>query len=447
VKLKKTEDLLRLALQRIAELEERLNKNSKNSSKPPSSDQKPNSENTFGLPRASREGINRNFVPPERVDSFVSCTLINCPHCGSSDIIDDKKFVCLQQVELPEVNPTITQYNCNKYTCAACSCRSVADLPRGVPNSTFGPKLMALIASLTGVFHLSKREVIQLVKDLYHIEVCEGSIINIEERVSTSIHDVYERIRHVVMKSIACKHFDETSWRNNGKNKYAWVACTSEAVCFGVGLSRSKEAFRQFVGILGNSPSVTDRYAAYHDLGRDHQYCLAHLIRDFHQYAERYGPDGEIGQAVEKELRKVCKIQSEFRREQISLKGRNLRLHYCRKRVEMHLIDGYASGSEELSRFCEKMLNEFDKWWTFTRFNDVDPTNNLAERDLRKLVLWRKKSYGTRSERGQRFVERITSIAETVKRTGKNVLTFIEKAVIDFYSGVEAPYICLEKGF
>lgn len=76
----------------------------------------------------------------------------------------------------------------------------------------------------------------------------------------------------------------------------------------------------------------------------------------------------------------------------------------------------------------------------------MDPTNNLAERDLRKLVIWRKKSFGTRSDRGQRFVERITSVAETVKRQGQNALEFIQDAVAIFFAGKPAPYICKDLG-
>ena len=87
------------------------------------------------------------------------------------------------------------------------------------------------------------------------------------------------------------------------------------------------------------------------------------------------------------------------------------------------------------------------KLWTFFRFSDMDPTNNLAERDLRKIVVWRKKSYGTRSERGKKFVERITSVAETLKKQKMNILKFIQKALVANISGQEAPYICLSRGF
>ena len=66
----------------------------------------------------------------------------------------------------------------------------------------------------------------------------------------------------------------------------------------------------------------------------------------------------------------------------------------------------------------------------------MEPTNNMAERDLRKLVIWRKKSYGTRSARGQRFVERITTVAQTARKRGKDVLGLIQEALTKFYAGV-----------
>ena len=179
--LAKMQHLLKLALDRIAELEERLNKNSKNSSKPPSSDRKSNNDDKKNKERKSREGINRAPIPPEKVDQFIDCTLANCPDCESDQLIKDGSE-CLQQIELPEVKAMVTQFNCFRYTCSCCGNRSTASLPNGIPNSTFGTRLMALIATLTGAFHLSKRDTICLLENLYGIGISEGSIINVEKR-------------------------------------------------------------------------------------------------------------------------------------------------------------------------------------------------------------------------------------------------------------------------
>ncbi|MBA3957035.1 MAG: transposase [Parachlamydiaceae bacterium] len=286
-KLTETLNLLKHALERIAILEERLNKNSKNSSKPPSSDQKKNSSNQSMNPKQKRSGFKRALLPTEQVDHFHTCTLQGCPSCGSTEIIDQKQPLILQQAELPEVRAVITQFNCVKYACNACGEESFADLPSGIPNSAFGPRLMGLIATLTGVFHLAKRDAIQLIQDLYGVKVAEGSVINIEERVAIALNEPYKRIHQYVMISVLPKHFDETSWRNKGKTNWVWVASTSLATCFRIDASRSKEAFQRFASCLGFAPVVTDRYSAYANLKQPHQYCLAHLIRDFRRYADR----------------------------------------------------------------------------------------------------------------------------------------------------------------
>ena len=443
----KTQHLLKLALDRIAELEERLNKNSKNSSKPPSSDRKSNSDDQKNSEKKSRNGINRALIPPEKVDQFLDCRMDNCPDCGSDKLSKYGSVECLQQIELPEVKAIVTQFNRFRYSCACCGNCSTASLPKGIPNSAFGTRLMALIATLTGAFHLSKRDAMCLLKDLYGIEICEGSIINVEERVTSAIAEVYHRIHRVVTKSILCKHFDETSWRNQGKSGYVWVASTLQAVCFKIDAYRSREAFHRFVGELTPSPVVTDRYAVYNDVSSDQQYCLAHLIRDFRKFGERKGIDGEIGSDIEKELRTACKSHRQYREGLRSLKSRDHRLRHSRKRLENHLIDGLASGSNDFGNFCENILDRFDRLWTFAKFSDVEPTNNLAERDLRKIVLWRKKSYGTRSYRGQRFVETISTVCGTLKRTGQNLFAFLKEALSAFYSGEKAPYACPAFGF
>jgi transposase len=119
-----------------------------------------------------------------------------------------------------------------------------------------------------------------------------------------------------------------------------------------------------------------------------------------------------------------------------------MRIGHRKRRVEHCLDDGFANGSDKLSGLCEILLNNFHKPWTFTKIHGVEATKNLAERDLCTLVIWRKKSFGTRSNRGQRFLERIASVVEAAKRHGKNALRSIQDAVASFCSGMPAPHIC-----
>lgn len=445
----KLEGLLKKALDRIARLEEQLNQNSNNSSKPPSSDHKSNTRHSKNRNRKPRQGITRALLPLDQVDKHEICEAHGCPHCGSVDLASKGDPIILQQVELPEVKGIVTQYDLHNYHCRACKSSVLAQLPEGVPNSAFGPRLMALIANLTGVFHLSKDDAKQLLSDLYGIDVSDGSIINIEARVTQALNPIYKRIHGFVTESIFCKHFDETSWRDCGKTHYVWVAATKQAVCYRIDRHRSKEAFEAISGGLNVlAPVVTDRYSAYNDLKNPRQFCIPHLIRNFRCFGQRDGPDGRIGSAVEKELQFLTHTHSLYRKNEISTVTYSQRIRRCKCRVDNLFMEALVEGSDDLGKLCEKLLlDEFDNLWTFKAHHDAEPSNNLAERDLRRIVLWRKKSYGTRSDGGQAFVQTISSVAGTLRRSGANIFSFITDAVVRFYQGLDAPMMQPNHGF
>lgn len=454
-KLHRTEELLARALEEISKLhveisklKDQINRNSKNSSKPPSTDQKSNTPNNENTPRKSRVGKARIPFPQDRVDSHVQCSQENCPHCGSAGIkLSHRPSEKWQQAELPEVKAIVTEYELLKYRCEECGRNSTASLPQGVPDSAFGPKLMGLLVTLTGVLHVAKREAIQLIKDLYDVDMGVGSVPNIEERVSVALDPVYDRIHKFVIEHKFCTYFDETGWRDKGKRHFAWLATCQHAAVYRIDRHRSAAAFQRLIGQKNwNAPAVTDRYAVYRSF-KDQQYCFAHLIREFKGYGEREGPDKIIGAAIETELRLSCKIDRDYREGRIPIALRNRRLGARKRRVRFLLEDGLANGTDKLAKLCEVLLDDFKKLWMFTQIAGMEPTNNLAERDLRKLVIWRKKSYGTRSDRGKKFVERITTVSQTIRKQSGNVLHFIQHAIGCFYLRILPPSISEAMGF
>lgn len=440
--LSKIQSLLKHALEEIARLKEQIKCNSKNSSKPPSTDQKEDTSNDQKKKRKKgRKGVARTSFPPEEIDKHIQCAEETCPHCGEKSLkLNGRPSEIIQQAELPEVKAIVTEYELLKYSCTSCGKNSTASLPPGVPDSAFGPKLMGLMATLTGVFHLAKREAVILMKELYGVDIGVGSIPNIEERVTAALDPLYQRIHEHVMEDKLCKHFDETGWRDQGQRHFVWLASCEDAAFYMIDRYRNTQAFQKLMRRETKEfAAVTDRYGVYNLLGDKRQYCLAHLIREFRKYAERDGPDKEIGTALAKELSQVCGIHGKYREGRLSLSQRNRQLGHRKKRVESWLYDGFANGSDELSKLSEKLLDQFSHLWVFAKIHGMEPTNNLAERDLRKLVVWRKKSYGTRSDRGKRFVERMTTVAQTLKKQGKNILGFIQEVVESFYAKVEPP--------
>lgn len=448
IRIFKLEQHLKVALDTIRKLEERLNKNSKNSSKPPSSDQKTNTTQDEKQPRPPRPGMSRLLCPLERVNDHVTCTREHCSHCLSSNlqILHNQNFIW-QQAELPAASAIITQFTCLKYRCNECEKQSTADLPYGVSHSAFGPRLMACMAALTGQFHLAKREAIELIKNLYDVDLSLGSITNIEETISLALAPVYEKINQFVIGSGIVRNCDETGWRDSGKTHFAWVVTNVRAAFFKLDRHRSQEVFLNIIKNQVHIPTITDRYGVYNVLTGPHQYCLAHLIRDFRKFAERQGEDGKIGKEIEKLLAGVCKLYRERQKDELPERKYRCRLTKRKKKLEDLLLDGFNEGSEEFAGLCERILDRFEHLWIFAQIAGVEPTNNRAERDLRKLVLWRKKSYGTRSQKGMRFVETITSVAESLKKNGMNILNFLEDALRRYYCGKEAPLINPAFGF
>ena len=104
----------------------------------------------------------------------------------------------------------------------------------------------------------------------------------------------------------------------------------------------------------------------------------------------------------------------------------------CLERAERAGI-AYVSGS------CANMLKHWDAMWTFVDTEGVDPTNNHAERELRRLVLWRKRCFGSQSDRGDRFVERMMTVTHTLRKQQHNVLDFLQQSFIANLNSAPGP--------
>ncbi len=99
-----------------------------------------------------------------------------------------------------------------------------------------------------------------------------------------------------------------------------------------------------------------------------------------------------------------------------------------RRRVEWLLERGVGLGTRGISGTCADILDHRDALWAFVDRPNVDPTNNLAERDLRPFVLWRKTSHGTQSDRGERYAERIMTVTHTLRKQSRSVFQYLHLA-------------------
>ncbi len=171
---------------KIKELEERLNSNSQNSSKPPSTDQKKNKQSPKGGAKKGHLGHNRKLYPEDKVTRRVYSSLKEYEHCGCKEL-ERKSSQIFQQTELPEIIPIVTQIELEKAICRRCQKNLVAPFPKKYDQSSFGPKLISFIGVCSSVYRMSKRTVQILLKTLCNIEISLGSIPAMEKKVSLGL--------------------------------------------------------------------------------------------------------------------------------------------------------------------------------------------------------------------------------------------------------------------
>ena len=413
--LRKENQLLK---ERMQHLEERLRLDSRNSSKPPSSDQKKNKRAPRGGAKRGHPGRHRKPFPQEQVTQRVVSKLAGCPHCGSQDLCS-KKSVFLQQVDLPPIKLEITEIERQRAQCKGCHRSLLAPFPSGYDQTAFGPKLTAFVGMCSSVYRLSKRSIQELLRTAFGITLSLGTIPRIEKRVSEGMKVPYEELFAQIKEApIGC--IDETTFRQQAKTRMVWTAVTQTACFFRILPTRGLDSLSQIRPRGHPGITISDRYQVY--AYANHQYCLAHIRRDFAKFAQREGIDGFLAKRalfVLQEIFRACYLPRETMRRRVGYRKRQLR---------ETLDDAFANGSESFSRFADRMLDCFEKLFLFTRYHGVDCTNNAAERALRHIVLWRKTSYGTQSTAGSQFLERTLSLWMTLKKQGRQLFPFLQQA-------------------
>ena len=419
----------------IAELRERLGQNSRNSSKPPSSDPpsykpKPPRESK-GRKRGGQpghQGSARKLLPAEEVDRLVELKPSNCAGCGRKLRGEDPQPERHQVSEVPVVRAEVTEYRRHSLRCGQCGVVTRADWPAGVARTSFGPRAQAVVGYLTGRLGASHRDVTEAMAVLYGLEVGTGSVSAIQRRVSEALSGPVEEAYHFTRQQKS-QHVDETGWRESGKLKWLWVNATEDVTAFEVLDGRGAAEARRMIDPAAKGVVTTDRYWSYNWLtGRRRQVCWAHLQRDFQAMMDRGGESAVTGGALLKQAKRLFKLWHKSREGDLSRPRLEAAMRPVRREVKERLQAGTQSGHKKTRRTCSNILKVERSLWTFLRVEGVEPTNNAAERALRRAVLWRRKSFGTQSATGSRFVGRVLTAVTTLRQQGRDVLGYLTAA-------------------
>jgi transposase len=212
----------------------------------------------------------------------------------------------------------------------------------------------------------------------------------------------------------------------------------------GRGQASAKKLLGVFAGVLH-----CDRWSGYNCFGGLRQLCWAHLKRDFQALSEVKGTMGQIGSELFLLAKQILHMRKRVRDGTLIWQTFQRRMKPLMGRVETLLAKG-ADNGETLSGQCRRIFNQRQYLWTFVHDERVEPTNNLAERVVRQAVLWRKGSFGTQSERGARYAERILTACATCRLQRRSVIEYLRNACRCHLDGIPTPSLiktaaCLAK--
>ena len=435
----------------IEELERLLGMNSKNSSKPPSSDplgMPPESPRHRRKKRGARNGHQPNlraFLPQEFVKKHIHLKPDVCT-CGSTNLKDTGQQPLRHQiVDIPPIKPNVIEYIQHIFQCRDCGAFIYRPLPDEVKRQHFGPGVFAVVAILTGMLNTSKRKALAMMNEVFSVPMSLGGLSNCEAQLAEALEQPHREATEYVQTQQTA-HADETGWpRGNGLKGWLWTLCCTSAAVFMIQAGRGQAAAKKLLGAF-DGVLHCDRWSGYNCFAGLRQLCWAHLKRDFKALAEAKGNMGRIGSELFILAKQILHMRKRVRDGTLLWQTFHRRMEPLIKRVETLLEKG-ADSDEPLAGQCRRIFNHRQYLWTFVYDARVEPTNNLAERTIRQAVLWRKGSFGTQSERGARYVERILTVCATCLLQGRSVIEYVRDACHCHLNGVPVPSLIKTSGF
>ena len=452
--------------ERVAELESQLGKlrvkaetNSSNSSMPPSSDKPADRKRAAKERRKRRRSgsaaaiLGEPNTPPRKVgaqpghkghcravDETVRPDLLvvsrpeSCPRCKAALDETAPEFQEPKLELVYDFDPFERRFETIGYWRHSVKCPVCKRVVFGkTPGSPFGDGLVALVAALRGRLRVGLPEIIAFLDDCAGIRISMGAAAKLCQIASAAMEKRHEQSQATV-KSAEVVYSDGTSWQDQGEPAWVLLAASKGAVVFkiGAGSSHAADVDALLGTVSGERTVVSDRGKIYDHLPTaNRQVCHCHLARNFKKLESYGGASAALGKALLAQERELFRAWRAFKKD-----GDRAALQAKLAPVQAEMRRLLEEGSHSVMdwEFCRDILKVWDALWTFATREGVEPTNNIAERALRHLVLWRKSLIETKSEWGCHFVERIETLIADCKIHGQNLLQVLTLAVRDWRS-------------
>lgn len=362
------------------------------------------------------KGYSRHI--PERIDIIKALIPVRCPNCNSKleGETQDIRERYVTDIELISKTHT-TKFEIHRKYCKKCKKLVELPVPNALPRAKYGLNIMLLVMYLHIGLRMPGNKVCEYFMNLYSLKIGEGEIVMILTQLKKAYHKYYDMLE-TMMRSARVKHTDSTSWRINGKSYYAWVFVATGIVLYRITRRNNANAPLKVFGRKQKGMIlVIDRFSACLALAKKAgfllQLCWSHILQDSKELMKGFGKEGKF---VHKELKRIFTMAK-------NLDHKGKQEHVEQLQAEIFLLTQKKYKSSTIRRFVNNLyFRDKENLFRFVTNPDVDPTNNISERELRTLVLIRKISNGSRSINGAEITQTLLSIIQTMRMKKENVL-------------------------
>ena len=367
-------------------------------------------------PRKRRaRGFARRRMAPT---ATVRHALDRCPHCGDQ-LAGGWEKRRREVIEIAFPPATVTEHVYLERVCGRCGKRSTpkVDLTGVVAGrQRLGVGVVATIAALRAAGRLPNETLGWYLETFHGLHLSQGAIVSAQQRVAELGAAECAAILAAI-RAAPTVHGDETGWRENGANRYAWSFSTPTERYFLFG-GRNKEMVDRVLDETFSGTLVSDFYAAYDHYDGLKQRCWSHLLREIHDLVPRHPADRKL-------RRWAVRVRTIFRLAQ-GYAGRPTEAERlaAKRRCERALLAvcrpflGNAAAPQRV--LCERIEQYLSELFVFVADPQVPADNNAAERSIRPLVTVRKISGGTRSPVGTETAMRLATLSGTWRARGRN---------------------------
>ncbi len=371
-------------------------------------------------------------MEPLQADQLIHTPLEKCClNCGGC-LVDWAEHVH-HVIDIPPVVPMVTKHVTESATCSGCGQRwnsQPAELPSfatGAAGVMLGHRVAALAAQMRTQLGAPLRKIASYFTQVFGLPISHGGVLGLLRRVNNALEPTQAKlVEQLRASSRVCA--DETGWRMANESAWAWVFTNSKTTCYVVDKGRGHGVVLSLLGSDFNGVLQSDCFLAYLPLPYRKAKCLAHILKSLKEL-EALHTEGAV----------------RFSRDAIALIKEAIGLERQRKTLQPEVYLALCGGLEKrLDRLLARKLTDpkdlklakrlrryRDEWLVFLYHEDVEATNNLAERQIRPFVLQRKISAGNRSKWGAALQARIMSIFSTATQRGVNYIDLLMRALAE----------------